>query len=301
MAPPTGPGSLGRVSVPVIRRSESPFEGARGHTLYRRAWLPPEPERVLVLVHGFAEHSGRYEHVGAWFAARGCAVHAYDQQGHGRSSGPRGHVRRFSDLLDDLGGFLAAVRGEHPGLPVFPVGHSMGGVVVASFARERQPEVAGCVLSAPALLLRVSRWEALLARVASRVAPRFARDAGIPPEWLSRDPEVVRGYIEDPLVFEKSTSSLAAGFFAAARRTLEGGADVRTPMLLLHGEADRLCPAEGSRRLYAQLTVPGKRLCLYPDLYHEIFNEPEQARVFGDLLDWVTSRKSGAAGTGGAR
>jgi alpha-beta hydrolase superfamily lysophospholipase len=90
----------------VIRRTESHLPGAAGASLFRRAWLPPRAEHVLLLVHGFAEHSGRYEHVGAWFAARGCAVHAYDQRGHGRSQGARGHVRRFADLLDDLDAML---------------------------------------------------------------------------------------------------------------------------------------------------------------------------------------------------
>lgn len=284
------------MSVPVIRRAESPFRGAHGQVLFRRAWLPPEPERVLLFVHGFAEHSGRYEHVATWFAARGCAVHAYDQQGHGHSEGPRGHARRFGDLLDDLEQHLDTLRRAHSGLPVFVVGHSMGGLVAATFARERQAEVAGYVLSGPALSVRVSRANAIFARVARHLAPRLTRSAGIPPEALSRDPEVVRAYIEDPLVFEAISVSLAAGLLEAAQRTLAGAAEVRAPMLLLHGEADRLCPVEGSRRFYEKLAVPDKRLCVYPGLYHEIFNEPEQLRVFQDLLDWLTGRKRSAAG-----
>ena len=131
----------------AIRRTESQLSGARGTSLFCRAWLPPDPERVLLLVHGLAEHSGRYEGAGAWFAARGCAVHAYDQQGHGKSAGVRGHVRRFSDYLDDLEVLLRFVCERHRDLPVFLVGHSMGGLVVASFARERDPEVAGAVTS----------------------------------------------------------------------------------------------------------------------------------------------------------
>ena len=115
---------------------ESHLTGATGHSLFRRAWLARTPERVVVLVHGYAEHSGRYEHVGAHLAERGAAVHAYDQQGHGKSGGTRCHVRRFGDLLDDLEGFVGVVRAEHSGLPVFVVGHSMGGLVVAAYARE---------------------------------------------------------------------------------------------------------------------------------------------------------------------
>jgi alpha-beta hydrolase superfamily lysophospholipase len=281
------------VEVPVIRRTESHFAAGKGRSLFRRAWLPPEPQRLLVLVHGYAEHSGRYEHVGAWLAARGCAVHAYDHQGHGRSDGVRGHVRRFSDLLDDLELFLARVRDEQPGLPAFLVGHSMGGLVVAAFVRERRPELVGAVTSGAALCLaEVPSGPRLLAlRLLRRVAPRLAMTSPVDPEALSRDPEVGRAYLEDPLVFRRMTLSLAAEFFDAGRRTLAGAADVHIPMLLLHGEADPLCPASGSRTFHEQLGTPGSDLRIYPELRHEIFNEPEQERVFADLLEWLRGRE----------
>jgi alpha-beta hydrolase superfamily lysophospholipase len=281
------------VEVPVIRRTESHFAAGKGRSLFRRAWLPPEPQRLLFLVHGYAEHSGRYEHVGAWLAARGCAVHAYDHQGHGRSDGVRGHVRRFSDLLDDLELFLARVRDEQPGLPAFLVGHSMGGLVVAAFVRERSPELLGAVTSGAALCLAEapSGSRLLALRLLRRVAPRFAMTSPVDPEALSRDPEVGRAYLEDPLVFRRMTLSLAAEVFDAGRRTLAGAADVRIPMLLLHGEADPLCPASGSRSFYEQLGTPGSDLRIYPELRHEIFNEPEQERVFADLLEWLRGRE----------
>jgi len=277
----------------VIRRTESYFAAGRGRSLFRRAWLPPEPQRLLVLVHGYAEHSGRYEHVGAWFAARGCAVHAYDHQGHGRSDGVRGHLRRFGDLLDDLDVFLAEVRGEHPGLPAFVVGHSMGGLVVAAFVRERCPELAGAVTSGAALsLAEVPSGALLLAlRLLRRVVPRFGMTRPIAPEALSRDPEVGRAYLDDPLVFRRMSVSLAAEMFDAGRRTLPGGADVRLPMLLLHGEADPLCPAAGSQTFYEQLGTAGSDRRVYPGLRHEIFNEPEQESVFADLLEWLRERE----------
>jgi alpha-beta hydrolase superfamily lysophospholipase len=281
------------VKVPVIRRTESYFAAGRGRSLFRRAWLPPEPQRLLVLVHGYAEHSGRYENVGAWLAARGCAVHAYDHQGHGRSDGVRGHLRCFSDLLDDLEIFLSGVRGEHPGLPAFVVGHSMGGLVVAAFARERRPELAGAVTSGAALRLAEAPSGALLLglRLLRRVVPRFTMTRPIAPEALSRDPEVGRAYLDDPLVFRRMSVSLAAEIFDAGRRTLPGGADVRLPMLLLHGEADPLCPAAGSQTFYEQLCTPGSDLRVYPGLRHEIFNEPEQESVFADLLGWLLERE----------
>jgi alpha-beta hydrolase superfamily lysophospholipase len=281
------------VERPAIRRTESQISGTRGDILFRREWLPRDPERVFLLVHGLAEHSGRYEHVGAWFAARGCAVHAYDQRGHGKSAGIRGHVQRFSDYLDDLEAMLRCVREQHPKLPVVLVGHSMGGLVVAAFARERRPEVAGVVTSGAALRLSddVSRAMIVGTRAAGRLLPRLRFDAKIDPAGLSRVPEIVRAYIEDPLVFRKITTCLAKELFGAIGRTGQGGADVALPTLLLHGESDPICPVEGSRRFYAQLGAVAKGLRTYPGLFHEIFNEPERESVFGDLLEWVRGLK----------
>ena len=146
---------------PLIRRTELHFEGGAGRGLFRRAWLPEQAECVLVLVHGYAEHSGRYEAFGAWFGARGCAVHAYDQQGHGLSEGPRGHAASLEALLEDLDAFLAVVGPEHPGLPLFVVGHSMGGLEVAEWACQPRARADGVAISAAALMIASPppRWQ----------------------------------------------------------------------------------------------------------------------------------------------
>jgi alpha-beta hydrolase superfamily lysophospholipase len=168
----------------------------------------------------------------------------------------------------------------------------MGGLVVAAFTRERRPELAGAVLSAPVLQLvrppGAAQRRAL--GLLRRVAPRLPLPQRIDPAALSRDPEVGRAYLADPLVFQRMTVSLAAGLFDAADRTLAGGAEVGVPMLLLHGEADPLCATSGSHALHAQLRPAGCALRLYPELRHEIFNEPEHEVVFSDLLDWVRKR-----------
>jgi alpha-beta hydrolase superfamily lysophospholipase len=271
---------------------ESALATSGGRTLFRRSWLPVRSENLLLLIHGFAEHSGRYEHLGAWFAAHGCVVHAYDHQGHGRSDGVRAHVRCFDDFLDDLDQMLAAVRAEHPGLPVQLVGHSMGGLILIAFLCERAPEVAGAVSSGAALALseNLSRGRMLAARVLRRLAPRLGLGSGLDPEGLSRDPEVVRAYLEDPLVFRHMTTSLAAELLGAVERTARSAAKVRVPLLMLHGEEDPICPVAGTRRFFAGLSVEPRRLQVYPGLRHEIFNEPEQLRVFEDVLAWVRAR-----------
>lgn len=285
------------MTQPALRRTQSHLEGARGHSLLRRAWLAAEPERVLLLAHGYGEHSGRYEHVGAWLAARGCAVHAYDHQGHGRSGGPSCHVRRFDDFLDDLEIVRSRVAAEHPGLPLYAMGHSMGGLMVAAWAGWRQPDLAGAVTSGAALALAedAPRGRLRMARLLRWLAPRLPVGAGIDPEGLSRDADVVKAYVEDPLVQDRMTLSLAAEIARAIPRAAASAQRVRLPMLLLHGEEDRLCPAAASRAFYAALDSKGSALRIYPGLRHEILNEPERERVLEDLLDWLRSQDGAGA------
>jgi alpha-beta hydrolase superfamily lysophospholipase len=134
---------------------------------------------VLLLVHGYAEHSGRYEEMACWFAARGCAVHAYDHRGHGRSQGPRCHVDRFEQFLDDLGLVLDTVRSEHPELPISLIGHSMGGLITLAFLTSRKPRLSSAVTSGAALSVgAVSPFRIALARAARRVLPRLALGSG---------------------------------------------------------------------------------------------------------------------------
>ena len=272
-----------------IRRTESHLPGSTGDLLFRRSWLPRTPERIIILVHGYGEHSGRYEHTASDLARAGFEVHAYDQQGHGRSGGTRCHVRRFEHLLDDLEGFVATVRAERASLPVAVVGHSMGGLVVAAYASQRNPKVAGVVASAALLSMHedLSRARVIAVRGLKWLAPRLSLASQLDPKALSRDPEVVRAYLEDPLVQRKITASLASEMLSAMKRTAAAAAAVRVPMLLLHGEDDRICPVAGSRNFFEQLKVTQREFHTYPGLRHEIFNEPERAAVLSDLIGWI--------------
>jgi alpha-beta hydrolase superfamily lysophospholipase len=286
--------SIGRTSISEsdhtkIRRTESHLPGATGALLFRRSWIPRSAKRIIVLVHGYGEHSGRYEHTASDLARAGFEVHAYDQQGHGRSGGARCHVRRFEHLLDDLEGFVAAVRTERTPLPIVVVGHSMGGLVVAAYASQRDPKIAGVVTSGATLSMPedLPRARGIAAHVLRWLAPRLSLASQLDPEALSRDPEIVRAYLEDPLVQGKITTSLASQMLAAIKRTAAAASAVKVPMLLLHGEDDRICPVAGSRDFFEQLTVTQRGLRTYPGLRHEIFNEPERATVLDDLVGWI--------------
>jgi alpha-beta hydrolase superfamily lysophospholipase len=278
-----------------IRRRETQVVLSERGERYQRSWLPAEPSRVMVLVHGFAEHTGRYDEMAMYFAERGFAVYGYDQAGHGRTAGARGHVDRFDRLIDELARFVELVAFDHPGLPITLVGHSMGGLVVASTAAFRSLEVDRIVLSGALLELGGGggtrrRVSLMAARLLSLVAPRVGFATGLSPEGLSRDPEVVRRYCEDPYVEDRMSARFAAGLNRAVTRVRSAPALVDRPVLLLHGEADPICSPQGSRAFHAALdpeVASRSPLKLYPELRHEIFQEPERVEIWQEMLDWL--------------
>ena len=284
------------LSVLGIRRRESQVVLSDVGERYRRSWLPAEPARVMILVHGYGEHGGRYDAMAMYFAERGYAVHAFDQAGHGRTRGPRGHVDRFSRLAEEVARFVELVSLDHPGLPITLVGHSMGGLVVAETATLHKPEVQNYVLSAALLQLAGGglrqRLSLIAARVLSILAPKLGLTTGLDPQGLSRDPEVIRRYVEDPHVKDRMTTRFAAGMNQSLSRVVTDGGRVDRPMLVLHGEADPICASAGSQRFFAGLarTISDRSaLRLYPELRHEIFNEPEREQVWRDIEEWVES------------
>lgn len=261
---------------------------------YRRCWLPPKPSRVMILVHGYGEHAGRYDEMAMHFAERGFAVHAYDQAGHGRTAGVRGHVDRFDRLPEEVARFVELVGLDHPRLPMTLVGHSMGGLVVASACALHHPSVDRVVLSGPLLALGGGGLRQSLslmaARVLSLVAPKIGLAAGLDLQGLSRDPEVIRRYVEDPYVKDRMTVRFAAGMNAMIDRTAAFAGRVERPMLILHGGLDPLAAPSGSEAFHAGLApqiASESALKIYPELRHEIFNEPEREAVWQDMLDWL--------------
>lgn len=275
-----------------IRRIESRQQLSDAGVRHTRAWLPSKPTRSMILVHGYAEHCGRYDEMAIHFASRGFAVHAYDQAGHGRSPGPRGDVDRFDRLLDELMQFIEGVRKEHSELPLALVGHSMGGLVVAATGALRSPPVDRIVLSGALLEVPsdMPRWKEALARLVAPLGRRVAFSAGLDAEGLSRDPEVGRRYEADPFVKDRMSARFAVGMSSMIRSVRSAAAAIDRPTLVLHGEADPMCPVSGSRALHADLSAEiaeASRLRLYPELRHEIFNEPEREQVWQDMLEWL--------------
>lgn len=266
------------------------FAAAGGLALRRRRWSGPEHGRALAIVHGFAEHSGRYDHVARWFAERGFRVHAFDQRGHGESEGPRNHAPSFARLLDDVERFLALVRREEGRRPLVLLGHSMGGLEVALLAAERRPDVAAVVSVGPAIAVGASSARLAAIRALSVLLPRLPVPTGLPATALSRDPAVIRAYQSDPLIQTRGTARLLQEMLSAAGRAVAAAPRVEVPFLLVHGESDPLCSVDGSRRFHAALPPGRGELRTYPGLLHEVLNEPEWQSVLADVLGFVERR-----------
>jgi alpha-beta hydrolase superfamily lysophospholipase len=267
---------------------------ARGTShLYTQSWQPDDNARAaILLVHGLGEHSGRYAYLAKHCTDRGFAVHTLDHYGHGKSDGQRGFVERFSVYIDGVRALLERVQRDRPDLPLFLVGHSMGGLIGAAFLLEAQAEFRAGALSGPAL--RTPDAPSRLLRFVNRVLSVLAPTApliGLDPAGVSRDPEVVRAYVSDPLVHHgKLSARLLAEMLAAMDDTLRRASEISLPLLILHGEQDQLTCPSGSRDFHERVMSADKVLKIYPELYHEIFNEPEKDAVLTDLTDWLENQ-----------
>jgi alpha-beta hydrolase superfamily lysophospholipase len=276
-----------------MEHTEGGFKGYKDLDIYYQCWLPEGDARaVLLVVHGWAEHSGRYVNLVDYFVPKGYAICALDHRGHGRSEGPRGYVDRFSDYLLDLKTFFDLIRSQHSDTKIFMVGHSMGGTVATAYVIEHQHELAGLLLSGASLMVGPGLPSALipLARILSVLMPRmgvFVLDA----TDISQDKAVVDAYVNDPLVYRgKITCRFAAEMLKTLRKLPSQMPEINLPILVMHGTDDRLGDPEGSRLLYDRAGSKDKTLKLYQGFYHEIFNEPEREQVLSDMEGWLAAQ-----------
>ncbi|MCU0522789.1 MAG: lysophospholipase [Anaerolineae bacterium] len=269
---------------------EGTFKGVRDASIYHQAWLPEGEARAAVLiVHGLGEHSGRYMNVVNALVPRGYAVYALDHLGHGKSEGEREVIERFDDYTNTLTTYLGMVKGWQPGKPVFLLGHSMGGLIATTYLLDHQAEFRGAVISAPAIKVgeSVPKATILMGKVLSVIAPKMGVLA-LDSSAISRDPEVVRAYVNDPLVFHgKTPARLAAEMLKAMQRVTAEVGTISLPFIVMQGSEDRLVDPGGTRMLYEQAGSKDKTLKIYEGFFHEVCNEPECALVLDDVGDWL--------------
>ena len=262
----------------------SSINTADGLTLLTRAWECADPRAHVLLIHGLGEHSGRWEHVGTFFAGRGYSAHSFDLRGHGASGGRRVHIEDYNEFLDDV----ALVFGELPeDLPRVIYGHSMGGLIATGYGVSDRPQPDLFVLSAPALAADIPAPLQIASKVLRRVVPKLPLPNSVKGEQLSRDPSVGERYFADPLVQTKATANFGTVMLEAMEQ-VKGQLDhLTTPALVIHGADDPLVPPHASAPLAA---VPGVERKLFPGLRHETHQEPEQDEVLGFVADWLDSQ-----------
>jgi alpha-beta hydrolase superfamily lysophospholipase len=277
----------------VTTRTERTFLGAGGVRIVYDVWTPDTPPRgVLVLAHGYGEHARRYDHVAQRFGAAGLVTYALDHRGHGRSGGKRVRVRHMSEYVADLRNLVAIATAEHPGVKRILLGHSMGGGIALAYGAQYPGDYDLLVLSGPAIAAHtgVSKAKALLGKTIGSVLPDLPIEA-IDPDAVSRDPEVVADYRADPLVYRgKIPAGIGKALLLVGEAMPELAGRITAPLLVVHGEQDRLVAADGSRHLVRCVSSGDVELIVYPELYHEVFNEPERDRVIDDVTDWITAR-----------
>jgi alpha-beta hydrolase superfamily lysophospholipase len=268
--------------------SEGSFTGSYRRRIVYRGWSPAgdQPSAIVVVAHGFAEHTGRYEHVAARLTDAGFAVFAPDHHGHGRSEGKRALIS-FPDAVADLDAVATQALAAYPARPLFLVGHSMGGGLALRYALAHGSRMRGLVLSGP---LTAGEPRALLraaAKLVGRLAPR-APTIKLDPRLLSRDPQVVADYIADPLSWHGAIpAGTAAEFVRHQESIFRLAATLKLPTLLMYGGADQICPPAGSEQLAKVLGSDDLTVRVWDGAYHEIFNEPERDAVLDLLCDWL--------------
>ncbi|MCV7028074.1 hydrolase [Mycobacterium sherrisii] len=276
-----------------MTRTERNFDGLGGVRIVYDVWTADTPARaVVVLSHGLGEYARRYDHVAQRFAAAGLVTYALDHRGHGRSGGKRMLVRDISEYTADFDTLVGIATKEHPGLKTVVVGHSMGGAIVFAYGVERPDNYDLMVLSGPAVAAQdqVSPLLAAAGRVLGVVLPGLpVQDLDV--RAISRDPEVVAAYQADPLVYHgKVPAGVGRAMLQVGETMAQRAPALTAPLLVVHGEQDRLVSVAGSRRLVECVGSTDVTLKVYPGLYHEVFNEPERDQVLGDVVTWITDR-----------
>lgn len=277
----------------VTTRTERTFDGVGGVRIVYDVWTPDvEPRGVVVLSHGLGEHARRYDHVAQRFGQAGLVTYALDHRGHGRSGGKRVQVRSIDEYTGDFDALAKTASAEVPGVKRIALGHSMGGGIVFTYGVEHAGEYDLMVLSGPAVAAQkdVPPAKAFLGKAVGSLLPNLPVEQ-LDANAVSRDPEVVAAYNADPLVWHgKIPAGIAKALLKVGETMPQRARGLTAPLLVVHGAEDKLVPADGSKLLVDCVGCTDVHLKVYPELYHEVFNEPERERVLDDVTAWIEAR-----------
>ncbi|MEQ8674969.1 MAG: alpha/beta hydrolase [Aggregatilineales bacterium] len=274
-----------------MQESTGTLQTPDNQTLHTITWKPDvnAPRAVVMLVHGIGEHSGRYVHVAKHLTDHRFAVYSHDHRGHGRSTGERAYFDSFDAPVNDLKLYFDRVQAEVGDLPIFMYGHSMGSLISLLFCLEYQHDLRGLISTGTPINLdeTAAPWMIRVGDFLSKYVPRLPFGS-LDAKSLSHDKDVVQAYIDDPYVtYARVKLGMASNFVHSGRAVREKLFTLRLPLLILHGEKDSIAPKSGSEFIFQNAGSPDKFLKIYPELFHEIHNEPEQTVVLNDITAWL--------------
>ncbi len=271
---------------------ENTYKARDGTGLYLLSSLPDNPRAILVFIHGLGEHIGRYKEYFAFFHQNGIGCVGFDLRGHGRSDGKRGHSPGYEFLLDDIEEIVTSVSQSYSETPLFIYGHSMGGNLSLNYLLRRNPkQLRGGIITSPWIKLRIkpSSIQLFLAKIMRKIFPAFSERNTLDPAHLSRDPEVGKAYLEDPLVHDKISAGLFTDMVSAGQYILDNGQELQLPVLLIHGEADPITSPDASRSL-AESQPERIEFHPFPGMLHETHHEIGKEQVYDKILSWLESK-----------
>ena len=243
---------------------------------------------VMTIIHGMGEHAQRYSHVADFFAEIGIACVSINLRGHGNSEGKRGHTPSYEALMNDLDLLVSKAKSLFPNLPLIMYGHSMGGNLTLNYIIRRKPEINCAIVTSPYLKLAFEppKWKVTLGKLTANLIPTLMQATGLETAAISKDNAVVKAYEKDKLVHDKITSAFFVNVHFAGPYAIEHASEIKIPLLVMHGTADRLTSPEGTKE-FAKNAGKNVTLKIWNELYHELHNEPEKMEVLQFELDWL--------------
>ncbi|NJL65407.1 MAG: alpha/beta hydrolase [Methylacidiphilales bacterium] len=278
-----------------MHHQEGKIPTTGGIELYYQAWQPDGVVRgILAIAHGLGGHSGLYGNIINQLIPQNFAIYSIDLRGHGKSPGQRGYINSWDEYRDDVGNFLKFITSKNPEIPLFLLGHSLGGLTVLDYAlhsaiqSEKRPKLKGLITFTPALgASGVPLLQLLLGKFLSRIYPRFSMSTGLNLSLSSRDEEVIKGYAKDPLRHTMGTARLSTEYSRTVNWVYEHAIALDIPFLMMLAGQDKVTFPEGSRKFFEKLTFPDIELKEYPESYHCIQDDLNYREVLADLEDWL--------------
>src|SRR3990167_361660 len=284
-----------------MKRREEKLLSSDNKELFARYWEAEKPKYNLIIIHGFAEHSGRYDQFASDLTKDGISSFSFDLRGHGKSQGERGFIKNFNEFYDDISMFTERIRNSRGALPLFLFGHSLGGLLAFRFKQlKKSDEIKGVILSSPLFGLAINdpKFKKVMVPAMKLLAPRITLYNEVDPTLLSHDRRVVDDYIKDPLVHNRASAPFFYGLFDEMGKALQKAPMWQNPLLVQYADEDKIVDISAIEKLCSVIAPKWITKIKYNGFYHEIFNEVDKKVPLQDLKGWINSRVAVQAGAG---